>query len=473
MPQAFLLLSGAVLAASLFCGGGTPRGLLSDLPPELLAVPLLLWASQRATMHWRDHRLLLSGAAALLLIPVLQLVPLPPAVWAHLPGRAPFFEGYLLAGIAPPWLPVTLTPGAAWRSLFALLPGLALFCAMLSLDLSARKKLAGLALAIGVVSIPMGMLQILGGATSPFDLFAGAGASQGRATGFFANPNHFASFLALLVPLAAALWRPAPASAGQRPSALTLVGGLALIFGLLLGLTLTGSRSVLILGALALLASFGLIWRQPLQILLSRRAAWLVAVAGLLAAAPLALGMGLATILGRVATVDVAEDARWTVALGSWTALKPYWPVGAGVGAFDAIYQRHETGALMLAQFVNHAHNDWLEIVLEAGVPGVVGLGLWLAFLTLATVRLTRSGGDRTDALAAAALIGLWLLSLHSLWDYPLRTVALSACFGLLAGLTRPAPVHAPPPRHGRRAGSDRTPRRSDASASRRPAEPA
>ena len=44
MLKATLLLSGAALAASLVFGGGTRHGTLSDVVPELLALPLLVVA---------------------------------------------------------------------------------------------------------------------------------------------------------------------------------------------------------------------------------------------------------------------------------------------------------------------------------------------------------------------------------------------------------------------------------------------
>ena len=55
--------------------------------------------------------------AALLLV-LLQLVPLPPAVWTLLPGRGPFLESALGA---PPWRPWAIVPWATMNAAFSLI----------------------------------------------------------------------------------------------------------------------------------------------------------------------------------------------------------------------------------------------------------------------------------------------------------------------------------------------------------------
>jgi O-antigen ligase len=85
---------------------------------------------------------------------------------------------------------------------------------------------------------------------------------------------------------------------------------------------------------------------------------------------------------------------------------------------------------------VNHAHNDFLEIWLESRWVGAAIASVMLfAFIWQGLRVWFRSAAHSVDAvmLARAAWIGLLLLLLHSLVDYPLRTTALSALAGLLA----------------------------------------
>ena len=70
---------------------------------------------------------------AVVLVPVLQLVPLPPQVWTILPGRAEVAEAYKAAGMSLPFLPISLEPLTTLRSLLSLLPAIAVFLGVFSL----------------------------------------------------------------------------------------------------------------------------------------------------------------------------------------------------------------------------------------------------------------------------------------------------------------------------------------------------
>jgi O-antigen ligase len=102
--------------------------------------------------------------------------------------------------------------------------------------------------------------------------------------------------------------------------------------------------------------------------------------------------------------------------------------------------------------YVNHAHNDLAELWLEAGwaLPVVV-LPLLAAFV-FAGWEAWRGVPGLSPAmlgLRRAAWIALLLVLLHSLVDYPLRTTAHLAVFGMLAsflvsGPRRQTPTTAP-----------------------------
>src|SRR5688572_22475659 len=106
-----------------FLGGGASRGdvlsLLYLRPAAILAIAALLILP--IDRDWRTYRslLLMLGAFAALL--VLQLVPLPPALWAQLPGRGAFEAAATAAGQPQPWRPLSLTPERTAQSLLALL----------------------------------------------------------------------------------------------------------------------------------------------------------------------------------------------------------------------------------------------------------------------------------------------------------------------------------------------------------------
>src|SRR6185503_8570434 len=80
---------GVVLLLALLLGGGTRQGLWSDAIVQLASLPLLasaLFQLSRAEFSGRG-RVALFLLSAVVLLPILQLLPLPPAIWTLLPGR--------------------------------------------------------------------------------------------------------------------------------------------------------------------------------------------------------------------------------------------------------------------------------------------------------------------------------------------------------------------------------------------------
>jgi len=78
------------------------------------------------------------------------------------------------------------------------------------------------------------------------------------------------------------------------------------------------------------------------------------------------------------------------------------------------------------AEFTNHAHNDYLEILLEGGVIAAAILVLYV--LMLITAR-------PPTPIQRAALLSILALLVHSAVDYPLRTVAIALLFAVLNGI--------------------------------------
>ena len=429
-----LLLSGAALAASLVFGGGTRHGTLSDVVPELLALPLLVVAGPAGLRALGREPLLACLFAAVIALFVLQLIPLPPFIWSVLPGRDTVAQFYTVAGMPLPWQPLSLSPGETWRAGLALLPALALFLATLTLSLAERQVLLGVAVAIGLISVPLGILQILGGDESELYFFQYT--NVGSAVGFFANANHYAAFFYMLIPLSAALLSELPARRKTVPPLAILAG---VVFAFLLGLALSRSRSALLLGVLSLLATFALILRDPLRRALTSRRGRMVAIIGVAAVLPIVLAMGLLSILSRFELGQMTADARWTMASVTWQALRSYFPIGSGLGTFERVYQLHEPAQAVMWELINHAHNDWLELILETGGVGLILVIAFLVWFGRTWARLWAGANLFDRQVGQAACIAIALVSFHSLWEYPLRTIALSTLFGFCCALLTPA----------------------------------
>ena len=427
--NATFLLSGAVLLASLFFGGGARRDILSDWIPVLLSCALLVVAYPSARHRLAEDRFFAALLIALLVVVLLQFIPLPPVIWGGLPGRTELTELFMQSGVAPPWSSLAVRSAEAARSAISLLPGLALCLATINLDSDQRQNLVYIVIAAALINAPLGMLQILGGPGSPLYFYRIT--NQGNAVGLFANRNHFAALFFCTIPFVVATFTSKKQIAGAPRWMLGAVAG----FILVIGLSISGSRTALILGIVAVVLSVLFVARRELnELIRGRRALAALGVSALLII-PLAMGAGLLAIFQRFDTQDLVEDGRWTFAKITWDAIVSFLPVGAGLGSFQQLYQLREPAETVVQPIVNHAHNDWLEVTLELGLPGVLLAASSVVWMSLALKRAVGMPG--TDGrVARAALIALLLLAIHSIWDYPLRTVALSALFGLCCGLT-------------------------------------
>lgn len=119
---------------------------------------------------------------------------------------------------------------------------------------------------------------------------------------------------------------------------------------------------------------------------------------------------------------------------GTWGIIKDHPVIGAGLGAFSAVYPRYDTasGAYRLEQ----AHNDYLQIFSDAGVVGgVLGLA-FVVVLFRQGVRRMQSHDRIRRGVALGALAGCAGALVHSFFDFTLHTTANALLFLLLAALT-------------------------------------
>src|SRR5215469_5347474 len=114
-----------VVLAMLFGAGGTQGW--SDAVVQLAALPLLAWALFRLTPSQlgRGGQWAIVLLCAILTLPLLQLIPMPASLWSGLPGRREIASAYEAAGMALPWLPISLDSTRTWLALLSLLPATA------------------------------------------------------------------------------------------------------------------------------------------------------------------------------------------------------------------------------------------------------------------------------------------------------------------------------------------------------------
>jgi O-antigen ligase len=397
----------------------------SYLPPVIGIVVVICAA-------WRLRSGLPSSASAQAIVIIglglawmgLQLVPLPANIWAKLPGHAFFLETLNAAHLTPTSMPVSLNPEQGLVYFLFLISAVAVFFAGLSVPAQERRFVAFGICTLAIVSSVLNLAQRFGGPESSLQFFA----SQGWLNaGFFANRNFLAAELYCAIPFAVSLG----IGLGQSKTLHWSVAALFVLATLVIylaGLGATASRTGTALAMVSVLLSGLLLWPKVLpqqtSNISSRAMIFFIAILLLVAAQ-----FGLTGIL-RIAQTEPVSDYRGTMAATSLEAALAYFPFGAGFGSFVPVYAMFEHPQNLKSFYVNHAHNDWIELLLEGGLPIAIVILLFIAWLCRAIFSLWRNAGP-ADGLTKAGVIIIALLLAHSVVDYPLRTRFLMALFAL------------------------------------------
>ena len=407
--------------------GGSAQGIFSNLALQLGGVAILAWAylTRLPLKVSRPARRLGWLAAVAVALVLLQLIPLPPAIWSHLPGRQFVVDGFRLLGQPLPWMPLSLAPADTIATAMAMLPPLAMLALILRLGAYRDSWLLIALLCATFISVALGVLQIQSGGTGPY-LYPLA--NLGTASGLFANANHMATLLLVSIPFLVALgvrrYRSLP-STNDRLLTVTLAGGTAIV--VLLGVVTNQSLALLVIGA-PVVGAAALQLIPPGRVRLGRLAVML----GLLLLA------GSAALAVMVSSgMSTSNQSSVTIRADIWNhsveAIRDHGLAGSGVGTFPSIYPHYEDPATVERTYVNHAHNDYMEIVLETGLPGAVLLLLFLAWWSSRVFAIWRSP-DAVE-LARASCIASAAILLHSLGDYPLRTAAIATAMAMALAL--------------------------------------
>ena len=430
------LLALILALAPVVRGGNRPVALLVL---ETLSVLLLT-----LTLADRGHLRAVPRAPLVLLVlllalPGLYLIPIPFDLWRELPGRGHYASAMAIAlgGAHVSHMPATLDAESTWYSWLALLCPAAVFLAVVAAPRERCRGLANLFLGVAALEALLGLVQFGQGPSSILRLGWEAG---GNAIGTYANRDHLAGLLEMALPMAIALWVASlgrgvtDARSGGWRARLLRVEGRSLLYGflallILVGLIFTQSRtgvalSILLVFLTTILFSFKLGGSNAYGLVGS------LFVVGL----SVAVMIGLVPVLERF-TTDPMHDARWGIYAATWTAIKVFFPLGSGVGTYAEVFQRFQTADLS-GMFVNNAHDDYLEWLMEGGAAAAA---LVVAFLGLYLVRwfsvYTRGTWRTHNFIQVAAGLGVLAMAMHSLVDFNLHIPANQIYLALLAGL--------------------------------------
>jgi O-antigen ligase len=430
----FWVLS-AFLAAVFLMGGSSRADVQSLIILRPLAVLVcgygLYNAKQEHFVRYRWLFLVLLGAIALC---VAHLTPLPPSVWGALPNRGLVVKIDEVAALGGVWRPLSLAPSDTLNALFSLSVPLAV--ALLCVQLSEREthRVMSVVLALGLVSGILGFAQAIAPGSSAlyfYDL-----SNENTSTGLFSNRNHHALLLAMCYPMTAAYLSQIdknPRAGLIFPAAVAMA---LLLFPLIL---LSGSRGGLILGLLSIALAIGIVGWFPVKRAKEIKRSSLVYLfvfgGTIIAIATVALLFSRAEAIDRLINFNIAEELRFSIWEPTLQLTRTYLPWGSGIGTFVPVFLAAEPNSALNLLYVNHAHNEILELLLTGGIPALLLVGAAMLKWAIFTKRALRKRGadEAGDAFAQAGTIIIFLLFLASIIDYPARTPAMMSIAVLAA----------------------------------------
>lgn len=390
--------------------GGSAQGIWQNMVLQLFGVAIIAWAAwpgsfQKITPPARQ--LFVIAIAAIVWV-AMQMVPLPPSVWSDLGGRNLIVEGYRILGVPPPWLPLSVTPYRSLDSLLGLIPPLAIYVAIVSLG-SFRPMWLTAALLLGAIGgVILGALQVSG-------------------SGNLANSPWYLFSLVCTLPFLAAMLASRRERIGEWSTPLTVAVSAAAIL-MVVGVALSRSLAVCGLAPPVLVACA--------LILFPKRTAWRrwPAIAGLALMVAVAGFATAAAKTGQFGTdAQSSVESRKEILVTSGRAVRDFFPFGSGLGSFRSVYQLYEGPSRVNGTYVPHAHNDYVELAVETGLPGVLLIIAFLAWWGRAALRAWRY--EEASAFRRAASVASGAILLHSVVDFPLRTAAIGALFAMCLSL--------------------------------------
>ena len=427
-------LAVALLAFALIFGGGGSPAPRPELAVECLAAVIAaLWIVNGSLLapQSRIPRSAWSIALLVAVVPLVQLIPLPAALWQSLPGRQIEHDALALIDLDSAWRPWTMAPSRTVAALLSLGPPLLLLVMTATLGARARRQLIATIAVAGLATIVVGAFQLLADNASAIRFY---GLTTPQLTGFQANHNSTADILLIAMVAACAALRAIVQRQRQPVSRLAVLasaGGLSALFAI--GVILTASRMGIFLLPVALLAS---LWILRPWLPLSRKVLAGGAVGVLIL---LALGLLLMrsnpAIAAIAARFDFSDELRPQLWQDGLFVVRQHFPFGVGMGNFVPALVAVERLEIVRPFLPNRAHNDFIELAAEAGLFGLMALSAIAWLLSRAAWRTFRgatTAGAQTATFAAATLL---IIALHSLVDYPLRSMSLACVAAVCAGL--------------------------------------
>jgi putative inorganic carbon (HCO3(-)) transporter len=378
---------------------------------------------------------------AFLFICLLQILPLPASLIELIsPNR---LSNHLNLASPMPWYYLSTDLG---QSQISFIKSLGYFCVFLSclVLIDNEKHIRRLLLVLllsGTFQAIYGVLEVLSG--SGFSLVFDF-PINGPATGSFVYKNHFANFLLLCLSAGIGLMvidieiNKSQQSRDWRISLIsTLLSSKTLVrlclAIMVIALVMSRSR----MGNVAFFSA--IIGVSVFTLLLDRKKSKGL---GILIVSMLIIDLfivsqwfGLDKVQQRLAATSLSQEKRDEVVLDSLPIVKNHPIIGTGAGSYYSVFPGYKKS--IINSFYDHAHNDYLQMLIEYGVLGFVFLGLLVLFSFIkAITALKKNASPISKGTAFACLLAFLGMLIHISVDFPLQAPANAVYFVIFIALS-------------------------------------
>src|SRR5450631_1897201 len=264
----------------------------------------------------------------------------------------------------------------------------------------------------------------------------------GAIYGSYVNHNHYAGLMELLVPIPLVLSLARLVGEKER-----IAAGIAA--AIMVGtIFLSGSRGGMIAIFVELIVFAVVLFRQRVVLLRQKKgkrialsmAAFAIVLVSLLA------WLGGKELTSRVSSIstethtELSGGMRLSIDRDAFLMFRNKPLLGWGLGTFPTVYPQFRS--FYTNFFVNEAHNDYLQLLVETGLVGFATMIWFLVVLYRRAV--PKIGGWMTDVNGAVTLVcmlGLSGILVHSLVDFNLQIPANAALFYVFCTIAAAPPL--------------------------------
>lgn len=366
----------------------------------------------------REVKYLFIALSVLLFFMFIQMLTLPPNFLKYLSPRA--FDLYTFYSVDKnPEMHISLYAYKTEAEFLKVL-AYALFFILISLSTKDMPAIEKMLKILSVFGFALAFFAILQSGAWNGKIYWFREITGSSPFGPFVNRNHYAGLVGMLIPLTLGL-----AFTRKSKEKQMLFGFFGLIMSVSLFLSLSRAGIISFFAGIGSLSLF-LSWNK-----IRSRKRWAVAVF-LFVLSLYLLYIGIDPLIERFYKTDVTHEARTAVWGNTLSAFKDFYLTGSGLGTFVNVFPLYSPEAV--ESLYDHAHNDYLEYLLEAGV---IGFAL-LIFFFISFIRCVVAGSwsGKAGILKISMLSSLATIAVHSAFDFNLHVPSNALMFSAILGMS-------------------------------------